>query len=110
MDHHGNCTVVPSWSKWIGSHSAGVSVGLAPAVVFATKPSLKLEATAGTVGVANRGLGSAGLFLEQLRSYEVELWVLMDTNATILVELRDFERNLSLARAEFNPSVTGPDW
>ena len=110
MDHHGNCTAVPSWTQWVGAQSTGVSIGLAPAVVFATKPSMKIQATAGTVGVANRGLGSAGLFLERGRSYEFEAWVLQDTNATMFAELRDFERNVSLARVEFRPSVTGPDW
>jgi alpha-L-arabinofuranosidase len=110
MDHHGNCTAVPSWTKWIGRQATGVSIGLAPAVVFATNPSMKIEATTGTVGVANRGLGSAGLFLEGRRSYEFETWVLEDTNVTMFAELRDFERNISLSRVEFQPSVTGPDW
>ena len=114
MDHHGNCTAVPAWSKWVGPHAAGVSIGLAPAVVFATKPSMKVEAVAGTVGVANRGLGGAGLYLEHGQgkgAYEFEAWILQDTNATLFAELRDFERNVSLARVEFRmPAVTGQDW
>jgi parallel beta-helix repeat protein len=110
MDHHGNCTAVPSWTKWIAPRSSAVSIGLAPAVVFATNPSMKIEATAGTVGVANRGLGSAGLSLEAGRGYELTAWVLQDTNVTMFVELRDFERNVSLSRVEFEQTVTGPDW
>ena len=42
--------------------------------------------------MANRGLGSAGLFLEQGKGYEFEAWVLQDTAATLFAELRDFER------------------
>ena len=110
MDHHGNCTAVPSWTKWVGAHATGVSIGLAPAVVFATRPSMKIEASAGTAGVANRGLGSAGLHLEQGKGYEFTAWVLQDTPALIFAELRDYERNVSLARAEFTLPVTGPDW
>jgi len=110
MDHHGNCTSVPSWTKWVGRHATGVSIGLAPAVVFATNPSMKVEATNGTVGVANRGLGSAGLFLEAGRGYEFEAWVLQDTNVTLFAELRDFQRNVTLSHVEFQPNVTGPAW
>ena len=110
MDHHGNCTAVPSWASWVGPGATGVSVALAPAVVFATHPSMKIQAATGTVGVANRGLGSAGLYLQQGRGYEFEAWVLQDTTATMYAELRDFRRNVSLSRAEFSTPVTGPDW
>eukprot|EP00326_Haptolina_ericina_P040417 CAMPEP_0181255538 /NCGR_PEP_ID=MMETSP1096-20121128/49207_1 /TAXON_ID=156174 ORGANISM="Chrysochromulina ericina, Strain CCMP281" /NCGR_SAMPLE_ID=MMETSP1096 /ASSEMBLY_ACC=CAM_ASM_000453 /LENGTH=172 /DNA_ID=CAMNT_0023353681 /DNA_START=327 /DNA_END=846 /DNA_ORIENTATION=- len=64
---------VPLWSPRPSAAAAKIDTGCA----FATKPSLRLTAIAGSgaAAVANRGLGSAGFVLEAHKPYEFSAFI-----------------------------------
>ena len=107
---------VSAWHPfWINSSAAAPL--MTDYTSFSARPTLglALDHDFATLGMANRGIGNAGLFLEAGKPYTVEFWAWCGAGAgnepTVYVELVDFTNgNASLARADFKLVSTGPPW
>ena len=107
---------VSGWHPyWINSSAPAPS--FARSTAFSGKPSMgfNLDHNGGVVGLANRGIGGAGLFLQAGMPYSVEFYAWTGAGAgnepIVYVELVDFTNgNASLARADVRLVSTGPDW
>eukprot|EP00326_Haptolina_ericina_P017005 CAMPEP_0181188938 /NCGR_PEP_ID=MMETSP1096-20121128/11393_1 /TAXON_ID=156174 ORGANISM="Chrysochromulina ericina, Strain CCMP281" /NCGR_SAMPLE_ID=MMETSP1096 /ASSEMBLY_ACC=CAM_ASM_000453 /LENGTH=186 /DNA_ID=CAMNT_0023278053 /DNA_START=333 /DNA_END=893 /DNA_ORIENTATION=- len=104
---------VPLWSPRPSAAAAKIDTGCA----FATKPSLRLTAIAGSgaAAVANRGLGSAGFVLEAHKPYEFSAFIYRSCGCNVSIELRDSTTNTTLAQALVHitpvmPPPEGPGW
>jgi hypothetical protein len=102
---------VPGWTPFSVNTSNAPPV-LTAYAAFSGKPSMSfsLDAGGGSLGLRNRGIGGAGLFLEGSKPYTVSLWVWSGGAPTAFVELVDFTTNTSLARQDFTVMSNGPDW
>jgi hypothetical protein len=107
---------VPAWHPFFLNSSAA-----APAMTaytsFSARPTLALalDHDGATVGMANRGIGNAGLFLEAGKPYTFEFWAWCGAGAgnepTVYVELVDYTSgNASLARVDVKLVSEGPPW
>jgi hypothetical protein len=107
---------VPAWHPfWLNSSAAPPK--LTAYTSFSARPTLALalDHDGATLGMANRGIGNAGLFLQAGKPYSVEFWAWCGAGAgnepTVYVELVDFtDGNASLARADLKLVSTGPPW
>jgi hypothetical protein len=102
---------VPGWTPFaVGTSNAPPA--LTAFAAFSGKPSMSfsLDAGGGSLGLRNRGIGGAGLFLQGGKPYTVSLWVWSGGTPTAFVELFDFTTNTSLARQDFTVMSNGPDW
>ena len=107
---------VPAWHPfWINSSAAPPL--MTAYTSFSARPTLglALDHDFATLGMANRGIGNAGLFIEAGKPYNVEFWAWCGAGAgnepTVYVELVDFTNgNASLARADVKLISTGPPW
>ena len=104
---------VPGWTPFAsGAASSAQPPELADSCSFNAKSSMSftLPSGGGELGLRNRGIGGAGLFLEGGKPYSVSLFVWSGNSPTAFVELFDFTTNTSLARQDFKVISTGPDW
>ena len=107
---------VGAWQPFFINSSAPVPKTTAY-TSFSGRPSLAIEPDTpyATVGMANRGIGGAGLVFEAGQSYQAEIWVWTGAGAgnepMAYFELADFTNgNASLARVDFKLISTGPPW
>jgi hypothetical protein len=109
-------SAVPTWATVTSpSGCTGCGTGLTSGSSFAGHASMGISMGSGsaagaTVGVANRGLGNAGLFVQAGKPYQVNLFVWTGGATTAYVELRDFTTGASLARQDFAVQAAGPAW
>jgi hypothetical protein len=107
---------VSAWHPfWINSSAAAPL--MTDYTSFSGRPTLglSLDHDFATLGMANRGIGNAGLFLQAGMPYSVEFWAWCGAGAgnepTVYVELVDFTNgNASLARADVKLVSSGPPW
>jgi len=107
---------VPAWHAF-SINSSAAAPAMTAYTSFSARPTLALalDHDFATVGMANRGIGNAGLFLEAGKPYTFEFWAWCGAGAgnepTVYVELVDYTNgNASLARADFKLISEGPPW
>lgn len=105
---------VPSWRQFT-SDGANAAIGLSTSITFSSKASMGIslpgDAPSGAyAGVANRGIGSSGLFLQAGKEYLFETFMWAGQGDTAFVELHDFTSNTVLASQTFQVVSTGPAW
>jgi hypothetical protein len=105
-----------SWHPFFRNSSKKPVPNLVSSSSFSGNPSLHMQPNSPgeTVGMANRGIGNAGLVFEAGKEYEAEAWVWCGAGAGKeplgFFELADSSTNATLARAEFKLVSTGPPW
>lgn len=99
---------VPSW---VSVSPNGVSFTAAPdaSTPFNGKPSMKFTYASGNgaAGLANRGMGAEGMFLQGGRDYEGYVFAQGPAGASFTVSLQDFTSGATLASQAFTFPASG---